>query len=145
MFHSKKVQFQHSALIYVAMTIIQLFDLVLKTQISIVFQVFPNERNFLWDNLLYFRHHNTLRSSIKANIRTVTMENSRKSFCPKMVIDTKTDKRHVYSLKSAFYATGILSGALSLFLTLFLAHSSDLSFVIAPALTLMASVVTASN
>ena len=50
------------------------FRFNLETQISIVFQVFPPERNFLWDNLLCFGHHNTLRSSIKANIRTVAME-----------------------------------------------------------------------
>ena len=46
-------------LMYVA---IQLFSLILKTRISIVFfQVFPPERNFLWDNLACFGHHNTLR------------------------------------------------------------------------------------
>ena len=70
----RKVQFHQSAFIYVAMATIQLFHLILKTRISIVFQVFPPERNFLWDNLLCFGHHNTLRSLIKANIRTVTME-----------------------------------------------------------------------
>ena len=76
----RKVQFHQSALMYVAMATMQLFDLFLKTQISIVFQVFPPERNFLWDNFLCFGHHNVLRSSIKANIRTVTMETFQKSF-----------------------------------------------------------------
>ena len=50
------------------------FGLISKTRISVFIQVFPRERNFLWDNLLCFRHHNNLRSLIKANIRTFTME-----------------------------------------------------------------------
>ena len=42
------------------------------------------ERHFLWDNLPSFGHHNTLRSSIKANIiRTVTMETLGKIILPK--------------------------------------------------------------
>ena len=54
---------------------------ILKTRISIVFQVFPPERNFLWDNLLSFGHNNnTLRSLIKANIRTVTMKRFQKTY-----------------------------------------------------------------
>ena len=50
------------------------FGLFLKTRIAIVFQVFSPERNSLWDNLLCFGHPNTLRSLIKANIRTVAMD-----------------------------------------------------------------------
>ena len=57
--------------------------LFLKTQIAIVFQVFPPERNFLWDNLICFGHHHTLRSLIIANIRTVTMETFQKIILPK--------------------------------------------------------------
>ena len=74
----RKVQFHQSALMYVAMATMQLFGLILKTQIAIVFQAFPPERNFLWDNLPCFGHHSTLRSLIKANIRTVTMETFQK-------------------------------------------------------------------
>ena len=59
------------------------FGLFLKTQISIVFQVFPPERNFLWDNFLCFGHLNSLISSIKANIRSVTMETFQKFLLPK--------------------------------------------------------------
>ena len=44
-FPLRKVQFHQSALMYVAMATIQLFGLILKTQIAIVFQVFPPERN----------------------------------------------------------------------------------------------------
>ena len=79
----RKVQFHQSALMYVAMATTQLFGLFLKTQIAIVFQVFPPERNFLWDNLLCFRHHNTLRSLIIAIVRTVTMETFQKNSLPK--------------------------------------------------------------
>ena len=43
----RKVQFHQSALMYVAMATKQFFGLFLKTQISIIFQVFPPERNFL--------------------------------------------------------------------------------------------------
>ena len=59
------------------------FGLFLKTQISIVFQVFPPERNFLWENFLCFGHHNSLISSIKANIMSVTMETFQKIILPK--------------------------------------------------------------
>ena len=89
-FSLRKVQFHQSALLYVAMATMHLCSLFLKTQIAIVFQVFPPERNFLWDNLLCFGHHNTLRSLIIANIRSVTVETFQKLFCPNMVIDTKT-------------------------------------------------------
>ena len=68
---------------YVAMATMQLFGLFLKTQIAIVFQVFPPERNFLWDKFLCFGHPNTLRSLIIANIRTVTMETFQKIILPK--------------------------------------------------------------
>ena len=47
------------------------------------FQVFPPERNFLWDSLLCFGHPNTLRSLIIANIRTITMETFQKIILPK--------------------------------------------------------------
>ena len=67
----------------VAMATMQLFGLFLKTQISIVFQVFPPDRIFLWDNFQYFGHHNSLINSIKANIRTVTMETFQKILLPK--------------------------------------------------------------
>ena len=128
------------------MATMQLFGLFLKTRISIVFQVFPPERNFLWDSLLCFGHPNILRSLITAPQRTVTMEAFQKSFCPNMVIYTKTtDKRHVSQSIMSIFATEILSGLLLLFLTIFLAHSSDLSLVIAPAPTLTASAVPASN
>ena len=59
------------------------FRLFLKTRIATVFQVFPPEGNFLLDNLLCFRHDNTPRSLIIANIRTVTMETFQKSILPK--------------------------------------------------------------
>ena len=74
----RKVQFHQSALMYVAMATMQLFGLFLKTQISIACQVFPPERNFLWDTFLCFGHQNSLISSIKANIRSVTMETFQK-------------------------------------------------------------------
>ena len=79
----RKVQFHQSALMYVAMATIQFFGLFLKTQISIIFQVFPPERNFLWDNFLCFGHQNSLISSIEANIRSVTMETFQKILLPK--------------------------------------------------------------
>ena len=82
-FPFRKVQFHQSALMYVAMATIQIFGLILKTRISIVFQAFPHQRNFLWDNLLCFGHHNTLRSLIEANIRIVTMERFQKIIFPK--------------------------------------------------------------
>ena len=67
----------------VAMVTIALFGELLKTLISIVFQVFPPERNFLWDNLLSFRHNYTLQILIKAIIRTVTIETFQKIILPK--------------------------------------------------------------
>ena len=82
-FPFRKVQLHQSALMYVAMATMQLFGLFLKSQITIVFQVFPPERNFLWDNLLCFGHHNTLRSSVKVNIRTVSVETFQKIILPK--------------------------------------------------------------
>ena len=82
-FRFRKFQFHQSALMYVAMTTLQLFSIILKNRISIVFQVFPSERNFLWDNLICFGHNNTLKSLIKANIRTVTMETFQKIILPK--------------------------------------------------------------
>ena len=82
-FPLRKVRFHQSALMYVAMANMQLFGLFLKTRIVIVFQVFPHERNFLWDNLLCFGHRNTLRSLIVANIRTVTKEAFQKIVLPK--------------------------------------------------------------
>ena len=57
--------------------------LFLRTRIAIVFQVFPPERNLLWDNLLCFGHPITLRSLIEANIRTGTMETFQKIILPK--------------------------------------------------------------
>ena len=68
------------------------FWLTFETQIANVYQVFPPERNFQWENLLCFRHHNALRSLIIANIRTVTMETFQQIILPKinMVVDTKT-------------------------------------------------------
>ena len=89
-FPSRKDQFHQSALIYVAMATMQLFGLFLENQITIAFQVFPPERNFLWDNLLCFGHPNTLKSLIKADIRAVTMETVQKIILTNMVIDTKT-------------------------------------------------------
>ena len=68
---------------YVAMAIVQLFGLILKTRMAGVFQVFSPERNFLFDNLLYFEHYNTQKSLIKANIKTVTMETFQKISLPK--------------------------------------------------------------
>ena len=82
-FPFRKVQFHRSALMYVAMATIKLFGLFLKTRIAIVFQVFPPERNFLEDNLLCFGHHNTLRSLIITNIRTVTNGTFQKIILPK--------------------------------------------------------------
>ena len=82
-FPFRKVQFHQSARMQVALATMQLIGLFLKTQITFVFQVFPPERNFLLDNLLCFRHHDTLRSLITANIRTVTMETLQKTLLPK--------------------------------------------------------------
>ena len=47
-FPSRKLQFHQSDLMYVAMATMQLFSKISKTRISVVFQVFPPERNFLW-------------------------------------------------------------------------------------------------
>ena len=82
-FFIQKSSVPPSALIYVAMATVQFFGLFLKSRISIVFQVFPPERNFLLDNLLCFGHHKTLRSLIKANVRTVTMERFQEIILPK--------------------------------------------------------------
>ena len=79
----RKVQFHQSALMYVTMATMQLFGLFLKTQISIVFQVFPPERNFLSVNFLCFGRQNSRISSIKANIKSVTMETFQKIILPK--------------------------------------------------------------
>ena len=68
---------------YVAMATIQLFGLILKTQISSVFQVFPAERNFLWDNRLCFGHHTCNISLFEANIRSVTVERIQEIILPK--------------------------------------------------------------
>ena len=84
----RKVQFHQSALMYLAMATMQLFGLFLKTWVTIVFQVFPPERNFLLDNLLLFWHLNTLRSLIIDNIRTVIMETFQ------TIILSKYDHRH---------------------------------------------------
>ena len=70
-------------IMYVAVATMQLFGLFLRTQISIVFQVFPPERNFMWDNFLCFGHQNSLISSGKANTRAVTMETIQKILLPK--------------------------------------------------------------
>ena len=84
-FPFRKFQFHQSALMYVPMATIQLFSIIFKTQISIVFQVFPHEKNLLWDNPLCFGHHNTLRSLIEVNIRSVTstVERFQKIILPK--------------------------------------------------------------
>ena len=82
-FPLRKVQFHQSARMYVAMATMQLFGLFLKIRIAIVFQVFPPEKNFLWHKLLCFRHHNTLRSLVKAFIRTVTMDRFQEVILPK--------------------------------------------------------------
>ena len=72
------------------MAAMQLFGLFLKTRFSNVFQVFPPESNLLFDNLLCFGYPNTLKSLIKVNVSTATMETFQISFYPNMVIDTKT-------------------------------------------------------
>ena len=95
---------------YVAMATMQLFGLFLRTQISIVFQVFPPERNFLWDYFLCFGHQDSLISSGKANIRSVTMETIQKIILPKYGHRHKKQliSAMFHSLESAIYATGIL-------------------------------------
>ena len=70
----RKAQFHQSALMYVAISTIQFSGFILKTRISIVFKVFPLERNFLWNTVLCLGHHNTLSSLIKVTVRTVTVE-----------------------------------------------------------------------
>ena len=79
----KELNWIESAVMYVAIATMQLFGLFLKTRITIVFQVFPPKRNFLWNNILCFGQHNTPRSLIIANIRTVTMETFKKIILPK--------------------------------------------------------------
>ena len=79
----RKVQFHQSAIMYVAMVTIKLSGFILKTPISIVFQVFQPERNFPWDNLLCFGHHKTPRSFIEANVRSVTVEKCQRIILPK--------------------------------------------------------------
>ena len=85
-FLHRKFQFHQSALIYVAISTIKVFSIILKTQTSIVFQESPLEKeNFLWENLLCFGHHYTLGSLIEAHIRSVTMEILQKFNLPKYV------------------------------------------------------------
>ena len=104
------------------------FFLFLKTWICIVFHVIQPEWNFLWDNLLSFRDHNTLRSIMKANIRSVTTERFRKSFCPNMVIDTNW-LVPCFTVYNEHFCHRNPLRCFAFFLTIFLAHSSDLSFV----------------
>ena len=82
-FPFRKFQFYQSDLMYVPMATIQLFGIILKTQISIDFQVSPPEKNFLWDNRLSLGQHITLRSLIEANIKSVTVEKFQKIILPK--------------------------------------------------------------
>ena len=82
-FPFRKVQFHQSTLMYAAIANMQLFGLFLKTRICNVFQVFPPEINYLWDNLLCIGHSNTLKSLINAYVRTVTMETFQKIIFPK--------------------------------------------------------------
>ena len=90
------------------------FGLILKPRTTIVFQVFPHERNFMWDILLCFGHHNTLRSLIIANIRTATMETFQKIILPKYGHRHQTN--WIVSCFTVYNQhTGILSGVLSLF------------------------------
>ena len=81
-FPFRKVQFHQTASCMLPWQPFNFFGIILKTLISIIFQVFPLERNFLWDNLC-FGHHNTLRSLIEANIRSVTVERFQKIILPK--------------------------------------------------------------
>ena len=62
----RNTQFHQSAPFDYAMATIQLFSIILKSQISIVFKYF-HLKAFLWDNLS-FGYYNTLRSFIKAQI-----------------------------------------------------------------------------
>ena len=82
-FPFRKVQFHQSAIGYVVMATLQPFSIILKTRLITVYQVFPPERNFLWDNVLCFGQHNTLRSLIEAHTRTVTVERLQKFILPK--------------------------------------------------------------
>ena len=122
---------------FVSMATIQLFSIILKTRISIVFQVFPTERGFPWDNLC-FGHHNTLRSLIEAHIRTVTVEDSGNLVCPTRVIDTKPAEYCCapQSNISILCHINLLSG--SVFVFNFFSLSSGLSFVVAPVPTFTA-------
>ena len=130
----------------VAMATMQLFGLFWKTRITIVFQVFPPERNFLWDSLPCFGHPNTLRSLIIAKIRTVTMETVQIIICPNMVIDSKTtDKRHVSQSIMSILRHRHPLRCFVIVSYYILTHSSVLSLVIAPPPTLTASAVPASN
>ena len=79
-FPFRKVQFHQSALMYVAMATMQLFWLYFEKSNPHCFSsisTWPG-RNFLWDNLLCFGHHYTLRSLIEANIRIVTVNRFQK-------------------------------------------------------------------
>ena len=84
-----KVQLHQSSLMYVAMATIQLLDLKLKLESPLSFKYFHLRETFCGITF-YALDIIILRSLIKANIRTVTMETSEKSFCSNMVIDTKT-------------------------------------------------------
>ena len=90
-FPFRKFQFYQSALMYVAMAIIQVFSIILIIRISIVFQVYPPKRNLFWDNLLCFGHRNTLRSLIEGNIRSFTAERFRKIIFPEYGHQHKTN------------------------------------------------------
>ena len=82
-FPIRKVEFNQSAPMYVAMATMKLFGLFLKTRIVIVVQVFPPEKHFLCDKVICFGRHNTLRSLIIANIRDVTLETFQKIILPR--------------------------------------------------------------
>ena len=68
-FPFRKVYFHHSALMYIAMATTQLFGLILKTRISIVFKYFHLRETLLWDSLC-IGHHNTLGSLIEDSINS---------------------------------------------------------------------------
>ena len=65
---------------YVAMAIIQLFSKILKTQISVVLQILPPDKNFLCCTRLCFERYYTLRNFFTANIQSVTVEISKNCF-----------------------------------------------------------------
>ena len=46
----------------------RILGIIWKTELSIVFQVFPAERNLPSDNLVSFEHQNTPKSFMEANI-----------------------------------------------------------------------------